>query len=152
MGDKSKRVISQSGFRMLFLAYIGLMIWLLFVQRMNSNISVNGENLNLIPFKTLCLYWRLLASDSVFYSKQAIINLAGNVLMFVPFGIFVPIIWPRFRKFLAFLVLSSATIVAIETVQYITSLGSCDIDDLILNLPGMILGYLLTNQITSVRR
>lgn len=152
MVNRKKMLSLQPVIRLLFLFYIGLMVWLLFIQRLDSDIPVNGENLNLVPFKTLRLYWRLLTSDSAFYSKQAIINLAGNIVMFIPFGIFVPVIWTRFRKFLPFVILSIALIVMIEVLQYVTSLGSCDIDDFILNLPGIILGYVLTNCKSAFRR
>ena len=45
--------------------------------------------------------------------------------------------------FFLFLLMCILAIALVEVLQLVTLLGSCDIDDLILNLSGMILGYLL---------
>ena len=74
--------------------------------------------------------------------RHAFVNLAGNVIMFVPLGVFLPVIWKRLRSFWWFLLTSASLILLVEVLQYVTGLGSCDIDDLILNLPGTMLGWL----------
>ena len=128
--------------RFLFLVYAALMIWLLFLQRIDKAI-VAEENWNFIPFATLKIYWKLLISENPLYVRQAVINLAGNVVMFVPLGAFLPAIWLGCRKFLRLAVTSAGLIILIEALQYITGLGSCDVDDVILNLPGIFIGYLV---------
>lgn len=128
--------------RFLFLVYAALMIWLLFLQRIDKSI-VAEENWNFIPFATLKIYWKLLISENPLYVGQAVINLAGNVVMFVPLGAFLPAIWLGSRKFLSLAVTSAGLIILIEALQYITGLGSCDVDDVILNLPGIFIGYLV---------
>lgn len=152
MTAKRKRTISQPLIRILFLIYTGIMIWLLFVQRMDAVITNKTENINLVPFETLKLYWGLLSSGSSYYFRQAVINLVGNVVMFIPFGVFVPQIWPSCRKFLLFLLWAVLVIISIEVLQYITGLGSCDIDDFILNFPGMLLGYIISLRLPAFRR
>ena len=133
--------------RVLFGIYCTLMLWLLFGQRMDGTslditLAVDGENLNLVPFETVRLYWRLLkngASEALL--RHAMVNLLGNVVMFVPLGWFLPGIFQRFRNFFLTVVVAALIICLVEALQYITGLGSCDIDDLILNIAGVILGY-----------
>jgi glycopeptide antibiotics resistance protein len=139
----------QSLIRIFFLAYCALMLWLLFGQRMNGTpldicLDGSGENINLIPFETVRLYWRLLQKGaSAELLHHAVINLVGNVVMFVPLGWFLPAISGKFRGVFRATAFAVLLIALVEAVQYITGLGSCDIDDLILNLFGMLLGYLL---------
>lgn len=135
--------------RLLFILYCGVMLWLLFGQRMEGtkisiSLGLSGENLNLVPFETVRLYWRLLQRGSTEeLLRHAIINLVGNVVVFVPFGWFLPYIWQKMRSFLKTALTAALSICLVEICQYVTGLGSCDIDDLILNLAGVMLGYLV---------
>ena len=61
--------------------------------------------------------------------------------MFLPLGYFLPVIWPELRRLLRTLALSAFTVIAVEISQVLLLVGSCDIDDLILNLLGVALGY-----------
>lgn len=139
----------QIAIRLLFILYCGVMLWLLFGQRMEGiKISIclgfSGENLNLVPFETVRLYWRLLqrgATEELL--RHAMINLAGNVVVFIPLGWFLPCIWPKMRGFFKTVLTAAVSVCLVEICQYITNLGSCDIDDLLLNLVGVILGYVI---------
>ena len=125
---------------LLFVTYTALMIWLLFGQRTKGDVAV--ENLNFTPFETLKLYADLLKNSKDGYLvRHAFINLVGNVVMFIPLGYFLPMILPKCKNFLVMLFCAVLVIVLIESVQFITALGSCDIDDLILNVPGIIIGW-----------
>ena len=130
-----------------FFAYVLLMLWLLFGQRMEGgqlDISFRGDRnkINLIPFETVRLYWRVLQKGaSAGLLIHSVINLAGNVVMFVPLGWFLPNLWKAFRGFFRTVIFGASLICLVELLQYITGLGSCDIDDLILNTAGIILGY-----------
>ena len=132
--------------RLLFVAYCGLMLWLLFGQRLGTVVYEQNlaESMNLQPFATLSMYWKLLKGNaSPYYIRHAFINLAGNVIMFVPLGYFLPKIFEKLRKFWKTTLFSLCLIVTVETVQYFTMLGTCDVDDLILNMVGVGIGYLL---------
>jgi len=69
------------------------------------------------------------------------VNLAGNVLMFVPLGYFLPRMRGAFRPFFRCMLWTAVILLGIECLQLLTLLGSCDIDDLLLNLMGTALGY-----------
>lgn len=145
-----KTVAKRNWFvRILFLIYGGIMLWLLFGQRMDSMdltalFDPADRWTNFVPLKTVRLYLNLLKNGaSAYLLRHAVVNLVGNVVMFVPLGWFLPAVWNCLRGFFKTFFLSAALICAVEAAQYATALGSCDIDDLILNLIGVILGYIL---------
>ena len=128
----------------LFAAYILWMLWLLFGQRIGSGNYVTQENkLNLELFYTIRWFVYVLkeVADPAI-RRHAVVNLVGNVVMFVPLGFFMPLLWKKLRKLLPFILAALTVIVSIELIQLMTALGCCDVDDLLLNLPGMLLGYL----------
>lgn len=144
-----KRNAGQIITRLLFLVYAGAMLWLLFGQRMEGaeieiSLGMDGKNLNFVPLETIKLYIRLLnTTTSKSLLRHAVINLAGNVVMFIPLGWFLPHLWRGFRGFFRTTLFSSGLICVVEGAQLLTSLGSCDVDDLILNVFGIILGYII---------
>ena len=138
--------------RLLFLAYAMWMLWLLFGQRLGNGTSgALWDNMNLRPLETIRLFWNLLDHRNPALVRHAVINLVGNVIMFVPLGFFLPLIFSRLRRFMKLVLTSTLLIVSVELVQLFTRLGSCDTDDLILNLAGVILGFLLW-RITAGRK
>jgi len=130
--------------RLLWLAF-GLyslaMLWLLFGQRLGAA----GEmSLNLHPFETVRRFlWVLRYSDQPGMITHAVVNLAGNVVMFVPLGVLLPALWRSLRRLIRFLPAVVGVILAVELLQLVTRLGTCDVDDFILNLAGALLGYLV---------
>ena len=130
-----------------FLVYSVLMLWLLFGQRFGTFPDTNywqivRENLNLIPFDTIKRFeWVLNHSSVRGLVLHAVINLVGNVIMFVPLGWFYPVLWQRLRKFPWLLLWLLLTILSIETLQLFTLLGSFDVDDVLLNMVGALLGF-----------
>lgn len=133
--------------RILFLVYAAVMLWLLFGQRISDEgitiyFGINSDNLNVMPLKTVKLYlWLLENSTNEALLRHAVINLVGNVVLFIPLGWFLPYLWVRFRGFFKVMLAVILLIAAVEVTQYFTLLGSCDIDDLILNLFGAMAGY-----------
>ena len=144
-----KRSAQQPFLRFLFLVYCGLMLWLLFGRSFGWDDGLSyremlRNNINLTPLYTIRNYLRVVidrTNDAVY--THCLINLLGNVLLFIPIGYLLPKLWRRQRNFLVFLCCALFLIRVIELTQLFTLLGSFDVDDIILNLPGMILGYLL---------
>ncbi len=134
--------------RFLFVVYVALLLWLLFDRssEWSSDLSYADQlrsNMNLIPFYTIGNYWQVvkqMAFTPLFY--HCVINLGGNIFLFIPVGYLLPRLWPCLRKFFPFLLTCTLAITLVELLQLVTLLGSLDIDDLILNLFGMLLGYL----------
>lgn len=137
----------------LFIIYCALMIWLLFIR--NREPRVSGlpywenlkANMNLIPFATIKLFYNSLS----FMPGAAIVNLLGNVVVIIPLGIFLPVLWKNQRRLWVFLLTVIFVICLVEITQLFTLLGACDIDDLMLNLFGALIGFCLF-QIPPIKR
>ena len=135
--------------RLLFLLYGSVMLWLLFGQRLEGWGAENyadalRQRINLIPFDTINRFWWVLTnSHERGKLVHAFINLAGNVVMFVPLGLLLPKLFAPLRRFWMYLGVLLCLLVTVELLQLVTLLGSCDVDDLILNLAGGIFGYVL---------
>ncbi|MBM7660989.1 glycopeptide antibiotics resistance protein [Bacillus mesophilus] len=97
---------------------------------------------NLIPFETINIF---LQMDR--FNPDVWINLVGNIGVFVPFGILIPLVIKK-RLFKSFILFFSAVLV-LETLQLVLRRGSFDIDDLILNSLGFFTGYGLYRIFTS---
>ena len=145
---KKKQVNTQPFWRFAFLVYCGVMLWLLFGR---SSGGIEGltyeetlrQNINLTPLLTIRNYWYvILHRSNPALVRHCFINLAGNVLLFIPAGWLLPRLWKPMRNFFLFFLTCSPAILLVETVQLFTLLGSFDVDDVILNLGGMLLGYL----------
>ena len=133
---------------LLFAAYCGIMLWLLF-GRGTHNAGYDYadsliHNVNLLPFHTVSDQLRnLLKPLSPGLFTHAWINLGGNVAVFIPLGIFLPLIWASLRRFGRFFLASSGIICTVEALQWITLRGILDVDDYILNILGLLVGYIL---------
>lgn len=74
------------------------------------------------------------------WAKAAVIE---NVMMFLPFGVMVPWIWKKLRKFKSFVLLPIICSIALEGLQLVTKRGYCQIDDVLTNTCGAIVGFFL---------
>ncbi len=68
-------------------------------------------------------------------------NLAGNILVFVPFGFLFPLVFQEDRKFSAMFVNAFTFVLGIETFQLFSAFGAFDVDDILLNCLGAALGF-----------
>jgi glycopeptide antibiotics resistance protein len=69
-------------------------------------------------------------------------NLAGNFFLLFPWGMLLPIIFPKIAR-IRYVALSAFCFsLSAETTQYVFSLGIFDIDDIILNTIGAITGFI----------
>jgi len=130
-----------------FALYGVIMLWLLFGQRLGVDVPGTYwerllNNVNLIPFLTIKEFLHTAGvTTNPYLIRHAFINLAGNVVMFVPLGFFPPCLWEQLRGFGRCMLFAAACIVTIEIIQLFTLLGSCDVDDLLLNMVGVVIGY-----------
>lgn len=93
---------------------------------------------NFIPFKTI--YFYLFLADINLNIR--IENLVGNIIGFAPFGFILPLLAKKFQKLSAVTLATFCLSLMFELLQLIFEFGSFDVDDLILNTLGGILGYI----------
>ena len=144
-----KRTESRSPFiRFLFLVYCGVMLWLLFGRSYGwveglSYKEMIQHNINLTPLLTIRNYWKVIYHrTNIAMIPHCFINLFGNVILFIPAGWLLPKIWKTQRNFFRFIATCAESIFLIELLQLFSLLGSFDVDDIILNLTGMTLGFI----------
>ena len=68
-------------------------------------------------------------------------NILGNIFAFSPLGFLLPILFDKCNNVKKILIIGLTVSLSIEVVQVVFSLGSGDIDDIILNVFGTILGF-----------
>ena len=119
-----------------FLIYCGWMLMLLFDREQTA------QSINLEPLRTIRLFVRVLLYDPSQYNiRLAIVNLFGNILLFIPLGYFLPRLWKGLQRWWRTWLMTLVVMTAVELIQLLTLRGTCDVDDLILNLLGAAIGY-----------
>lgn len=103
-------------------------------------------NYNLIPFKSII---ELL--NTPLSPMFAIYNILGNFLMLTPLAIILPLINKKFQNTKYFLLTISGLTLLIELLQFISNVGSFDIDDIILNILGAFIAYLIFKKLKFLK-
>jgi glycopeptide antibiotics resistance protein len=135
----------------LFLYYLAILSVLLFFGGLFQLDRVWGGSVNLEPFHTIRSYLRFYRNTG---SLVSIVNLLGNVVIMVPLGMLLPLLFRGMRHFWTCLPLCAMVAIGVEWLQWITATGAADVDDSILNFLGAVLGYLLVRmcQMVAERR
>ncbi|TCO75039.1 VanZ family protein [Marinisporobacter balticus] len=133
-------------FFILFLGYVFYLFYLVFFSDYYGRGS-NQTSYNLILFNTIIEY--LSFKHSI---KNIMVNIGGNILAFVPFGFFLPLVFKKANSYMKVLIGSFTLTCFIEMMQYIFDVGTCDIDDVLLNVMGGLLGYIFIDQLWITKR
>ena len=147
----------NAAWRLLFVLYCLAMGYLLFVQGRAPVTDVPywqqvQENYNFQPLRTISAYWDILSRRDYYLEKygsewyayqglHALRNLAGNMLLFLPLGAFLPGLDPAQRRLWRCALTALGILLAVEILQLFSLRGACDVDDVLLNLAGVLLGY-----------
>lgn len=139
----------QKRIRVFFLVYILILVKLIVFKypyerlvdiaaSWSSDVVFEGlGNANFVPLKTIKMYIKY--SDRL----NSFENLAGNILAFVPFGMMFPLTQMRLRRFDIVFINGFVLVMGIEVFQLISAFGAFDVDDVILNCLGIVLGYVI---------
>ena len=148
MSQKQVKKIRTLG-KVLFVLYIFFLLYFLIFSDWYGRTVVSREyQYNLVLFKEIkrfIEYREELGAFAVFT------NLFGNILIFMPFGFFISMA-SRARGFFMTLFYSFGLSLCVEVFQLLTKVGSFDVDDLLLNTIGGVLGYILFSICNTIRR
>ena len=134
---KKKEIISCC----LFFVYLGVLFYFLFFAKMFGRDVVSDDyRYNLTLFHEIRRYIRNVGTIGL---EIFAINLLGNIVVFMPFGIFVPLLEEKKRGIIFTTIVTALFSFVIETIQLVTKHGSFDVDDIVLNTLGGMLGFLL---------
>lgn len=152
---KNKKVIDVI-LKVLFVLYLDLLIYLLFFSEFyrrnryewNRLPLFSLENIksstNLIPFRNIYLYIEKLIASKINVGVF-ITNIIGNLVAFAPFGFFVPVLLKnKIKNTKNFIIFMIITVFIVEVLQFLTRVGTADIDDIILNTIGALIVYKIT--------
>lgn len=118
----------------MFVTYLTMLIY---VTLFTYNYYVYGKSFNLVFFDSIKLMFQ--SGNPWLIAK----NVLGNVCLFMPFGFFLPLVYRKLRTFKTCLLLSFFMSFSIEASQYLFANRIFDIDDILLNTVGGILGWIL---------
>lgn len=135
--SNEKLVFHKEFSNLLFIIYIFLLYELLTRSELNHN-----SGYNLVPFTEIFRY--KIGSPNFYF------NVIGNIVMFIPFGYFISN-YIKPKKILPILIVSAISSATVEFVQ--SCIGrSFDVDDILLNTFGAILGFLLYVAFNAIKK
>ena len=126
-------MIFKKIYRIFILPYTIFLLYLMFLGFGREQHEANI--VRLLPFVSTILFVQNTTSW-----ESIIINLFGNIIMFIPFG-FLGWLNAKYFSFKKLIVDFLSTLIIVEALQYLTRLGVFDIDDLALNSLGVWMGF-----------
>lgn len=134
--------------KIFFVVYIiFLLYFLIFSDWYGRSKVMEDYHYNLVPFREIRRFWDYRGQLKIW----SVINLFGNVIIFIPLG-FLEAMASRRRSFLWTAIDGFMLSMLVEVFQLISKVGRFDVDDLILNTSGVIIGYLLFSVCNVIRR
>ncbi len=133
--NKDKFIFYKEFYNLLFIMYILLLYYLL----LSTENAASG--INFIPFKEMTRY--SIGSKAFFY------NVVGNIVLFMPFGYFVSD-YLKAKRVPHILLVSIIISLTAELIQF--KIGRAfDVDDIILNVIGAILGFMCYISVLAIK-
>jgi len=117
-----------------------IVYFVLFSDKLGRVTGYETFQYNLTPFQEIRRF--ITYRDSV-PLWVFILNLLGNLLIFAPLGFLVPLMRTRKTGVIRIFIYSFLFSLGIEILQLVTRVGVFDVDDIILNTAGGLIGYVL---------
>ena len=126
----------------IFIIYCFVLVYVLFLSRGTRDGFTFAEYMrrftNFIPFKTIVEYVQRYIDG---YRNLSVLNLLGNFVLFMPMGALLPCVIRKLDRFWKVTLTVLGMVVMVEIVQGILRVGSVDIDDVLFNVVGAMIGY-----------
>ena len=136
-GEKSYRGLKWAAFCIYLFA---LSYFLFFSEGFGRTELYEEYRYNLVPFQEIK---RFFYYSGLFTPFQFAVNIIGNIFVFTPYGIFISMLRRKRSTFLYVLIWSALFSLIVETIQLLTKVGIFDIDDIIMNTFGALIGFFL---------
>lgn len=128
-----------------------VLLYLLFLKNIGADYPLTYTEYlctmsNLVPLKGIYI---LLKTPAISASivLHFLINLFGNIFLFIPYGFLIPLYFKSLRAFKKFIISTLIVVLLIETIQFFAMLGIFDIDDILLRTAGACIGFSLQKRI-----
>jgi glycopeptide antibiotics resistance protein len=129
-----------------FVIYAAVLAYALFFKNDLGSFLIRYRAINLVPFKTILGYFNGEGN-----SYGAVDNILGNLLLFLPLGFYLNVFKERISLPVRIAIIFALPVLC-EILQYVLSVGSSDIDDVILDALGAFAGMLLFTALETVYR
>lgn len=139
MKRRNKILLTKAGWLLFYLYIILLCYFLFFSEHYGRNDIMHEYKSNLILFREIK---RFIIYRQQIGLEKFLVNILGNIFAFAPFGFLLPLLNKSYRSFFLITMLSLIFSLAVETIQLIFRVGIFDVDDLLLNTIGGIIGYI----------
>lgn len=149
MEEAARRRAVRTALFVLFAFYCAALFGALIVSRVdyasfaqtNAAYRENFDQMtNFRPLETVRLYLNAIKYDYI-GMEIPLSNLVGNALLFMPLAVFLPCLFRPMRKLWLFALTATFVFVAVEALQLLLACGSCDVDDVLLNLLGTLIVF-----------
>ncbi len=149
MKNETRKKIRLMGW-VLFITYILFLAYALFLSEAygRQDFARRDYQYNLVLFREIKRFW--IYREQL--GKISFLNLVGNVVGFIPFGFILPILGRKRLSGIKVTVLGFLFSLWVECMQLISKVGSFDVDDLLLNTAGVILGCVAFHISNGIRR
>lgn len=139
MKKQNVRKLTRAGWFLFYLYIILLSYFLFFSEHYGRETVLQRYHYNLEFFKEIK---RFIKYRDRLGTESFVVNIIGNVLAFTPFGFLLPLLSHKFRKYFytAFLCLFFSF--CVESLQLFLKVGIFDVDDILMNTVGGILGIM----------
>ncbi|MED1420503.1 VanZ family protein [Bacillus smithii] len=117
----------------IFICYILLLIKILFLSRISH---LEHRSINLIPFYSIMEY---ISGRSANIKAFAFSNVVGNIVIFIPLGTYLSL-FKNDKRVITNLLFIFIVSLFVEIIQGLLGIGASDIDDIILNCLGGLIG------------
>ncbi len=134
MKKKTKVIIT-----IIFITYLIFLLYLTLFKNYLGR-TIGNYEINLIPLRNIIKIITKYFSNEV-STRFLLRNIFGNIIAFIPFSIFIKLLFNLKNKHIYIITL--IFIICIETLQLILKIGFFDIDDIILNMLGVIIALTL---------
>jgi glycopeptide antibiotics resistance protein len=140
MAANKKKGHSDFFYWFLFILYLFFLFYFLFFSEKMGRLTGEQYRYNLVPFREIR---RFIKYREIVGWKAFFVNIIGNIIAFVPFGMLMPRLSGRMKHWYLVTLLALEFSFAVEVVQLVLKLGCFDVDDLILNTVGGLIGYVI---------
>jgi glycopeptide antibiotics resistance protein len=153
VNSTSNKLHSNKYVKAIFIFYILLLLKMSFWGFGTFPIRLYGEysnvSTNFTPFKSIINY---LVNFEHYNFGIWFYNTFGNIILFLPLGILITSVFLNVKYFIQVFYLSFFVSLGIELIQYLTKLGVFDVDDIILNITGSLIGFSILSLVRKIKK
>jgi glycopeptide antibiotics resistance protein len=131
--------------------YFGFLFYAVFLARRRNDLRwTYWQNTNFIPFKKK---WHFFTDNQYFSSAELYAffsDTAGNIILFIPFSLFFYFLG-KVKSKRRIILYAFLTSLGIECIQFLFQIGTADVDDLLLNTAGALVGTVLIRPVIRLQ-